>query len=88
MRKNTDEKEKVTWKAAEMSLFQALLTLGFSRSKGADAISSVNPTSRSATAKLIRRKEVRFSLLRCFQNTNMVKMLPAMMIKDSSMAEH
>ena len=49
-------------------------------------ISSVNPTSRSATAKLIRRKEVRFSLLRCFQNTNIVKMLPTMMIKDSSMA--
>jgi len=51
-----------------------------------NAIGSVNPTSRSATAKLIRRREVHFSLLRFLQNMNMVKKLPTMMIKDSSMA--
>jgi len=67
-----------------------MLTLVSSRcpaiSKGPDAIGSVNPTNRSATVKLIRRKEVRLSLLRFFQKTNMVKMLPTMMIKDSIMA--
>ena len=72
-----------------MFFLRALLKSVFSKcpriSKGPDAINSVNPTSRSATAKLIRRKEVRLSLLRFFQNTNMVKMLPTMMIKDSSM---
>ena len=88
-RKNTDEKEKVTWKAIEMLFLRALLKLDFSKcpriSKGPDAINSVNPTSRSVTAKLIRRNEVRLSLLRCFQNTNMVKILPTVMTKHSSM---
>jgi len=54
--------------------------------KAPNDISAVNPTSRSATAKLIRRKEVRLSLLRCFQKTNMVKILPIMIIKDPSIA--
>ena len=54
--------------------------------KAPNAIGSVIPTDRSATAKLIRRGEVRLSLLRCFQNTNMVKMLPTMTSKDSSIA--
>jgi len=54
--------------------------------KAPNDIISVNPTNRSATAKLIRRKKVRLGLLRFFQKTNMVKMLPTMMMKDSSMA--
>jgi len=56
--------------------------------KAPNGTSDVNPTNRSATAKLMTRKEVRLRLLRFFQNTNMVKMLPTMMIKDSSMAAY
>jgi len=56
--------------------------------KAPNDISAANPTSKSATAKFIRKKEVRLSLLRFFQNTNMVKMLPIIMIKDSSNTEN
>ena len=56
------------------------------RSKAPNAIGSVNPTSRSVTAKLIRKKEVRLSLLRSYKNTNMVKMLATIMITDSNIA--
>lgn len=45
---------------------------------------NVGPTSRSATAKLMSRKEVRLSSLRCFQNTDIEKVLLVVMIKDST----
>ena len=48
----------------------------------------VDTTSRNISnlGKLIRRKEVRLSLLRCFQNTHVVKTFPTTMIKDSTVA--
>jgi len=52
-----------------------------------NAIGSVDPTSKSATAKLIRRKEVLLRPLLFFQKTNMVKMLASMTIMDSIMAD-
>ena len=77
-RKNTDAKENVDCNTVE--ILPALLELLPRISSGTvyvpTTIGAVNPTERSATAKFIRRKEVRFSLVRCFQNTNMVKKLP------------
>ena len=48
----------------------------------------VDTTSRNISnlGKLIKRKKVRLSLLRCFQNTHVVKTFPTTMIKDSTVA--
>ena len=48
----------------------------------------VDTTSRNISnlGKLIRRRKVRLSLLRCFQNRHVVKMFPTTMIKDSTVA--
>ena len=43
----------------------------------------LSPTRRSATAKLMRRNEVRFILLRFFQNANVVKEFPEKIRRDS-----
>ena len=87
-RKNTDAKENIALNTMEISSLIAVSTNERSSSSRGSLnvpvdIGSVNPTSKSATAKFISRREVRFSLLRCFQNTNMVKMLPTIMKKDS-----
>jgi len=89
VRNNIDEKPTAIWNGLEGFASRALLDF-FSKCPGIVKapidIGSAIPTRRSATAKLITRKVVRLSLLRFFQNTNMVKMLPTMMIKHSSIA--
>ena len=51
-------------------------------------INWMSPTRRSATAKFMRRNVVLFSLLRFFQNTNMVKALQMKISKDSTIIMH
>ena len=78
-RKNTDAKENVGCNAIEIfttSLLEFLPGICCGIEYVPTTTGAVNPTERSAIAKFIRRKEVRFSLVRCFQNTNMVKKLP------------
>ena len=85
-RKNTDAKENVGCSAVEIfpaSLDELLPRICPGIAYVPTTIGAVNPTERSATAKFIRRKEVRFSLVRCFQNTKMVKKLPIKTSKET-----
>ena len=88
-RKNTDAKEDVACNAVEIfpaALLELLPQICSGIKCVPTTIGAVNPTERSATAEFIRRKEVRFNLVRCFQNTNIVKRFPMKISKETKTA--
>ena len=88
-RKNTNAKEDVACNVVEIfpaSLLELLPRICSGIKCVPTTIGAANPTKRSAAAKFIRRKEVRFSLVRCFQNTNIVKRFPMKISKETKTA--